>query len=244
MKLNIVMAAYNNRELTEGTWKSVNENTNMPFRFIIVNGGSTDDTKQWLDDSKIDYINMETNGGCGINRNVGMRSIDDDCEYVILIDNDIKATPNWCSYLIDFMENHKEFGVAGPSTNFAGNPQKIEDMPELKTEEEIYNFAVKRREEYKGQLRVVPHHWPVIGFCMIIRRAVIDKIGIFDEKYKLYGCEDNDYCNRVEDAGWQLAYIKDIYVHHWGSNTLRELGADGSKQWNENRKLFIDQWES
>lgn len=246
-RLNIVMAAYNNWDLTKGTIQSVLSNTDGDYKFIVVNNGSTetemhDMVLEFLENEeynkKIHYIKVEENGGCGIGRNRGMRETDEDCEYLILIDNDIIVTKNWSKRLIKLMDKHTEIGLAGPSTNFAGSPQIIKNAPrKMNSIEEIESFSLEISKK-RGEFSYVPERWPVIGFCMIIRREVIDKIGLFDEEFKLYGCEDNDYCWRTQQAGWKLAYIHNIFIYHHGHGGLGMLGAKGTQQWTKNREYF------
>jgi N-acetylglucosaminyl-diphospho-decaprenol L-rhamnosyltransferase len=53
----------------------------------------------------------------------------------------------------------------------------------------------------------------VCGACMLIRRAVIDRVGLLDERFFMYG-EDLDWCLRTRAAGWTVRYEPDIVVQH------------------------------
>ena len=54
-----------------------------------------------------------------------------------------------------------------------------------------------------------------IGFaCVLIRRAVIEQIGLLDEGYFMY-FEDADYCRRARAAGWQIRYLPQLRVVHF-----------------------------
>ena len=237
-KLNIVMAAFNQFKMTDRSICSILKNTNLDFKLIVVNNGSTDETSDMIQKyiNDIVYVEAEKNEGCGIGRNIGLRLLDDNCEYVILVDNDIYTPVGWAEKLIYFMEKHPEIGLGGPATNFAGSPQLIDNVPNLETDEEIEEFSknYKSDKEYS----TVPYRWPVIGFCQIVRKSIYDKIGLFDENFKLYGCEDNDFCYRTEREGWQLAYIDSIFVYHHGHGGLGLLGDEGSLQWSKNRDYF------
>ena len=54
--------------------------------------------------------------------------------------------------------------------------------------------------------------------CVLIRRAVIDEIGLLDERFNGYGQEDTDYCRRAVIAGWKLACTADAVVKHGHGN--------------------------
>jgi len=240
-KLNIVMAAFNQLDLTERTIKSVLKNTVSDYKFIIVNNGSDEDfhemiNERYIDHERISYLRQEENKGCGIGRNVGLRELDEDCEYVILIDNDIYVCSGWEEKLIDFMEKYPNMGIGGPSTNFAGTPQLIKGITGLDSDEKIEEF--EKKYESFTEYQKVPDKWPVIGFCQIVRKEIFDKIGFFDENFELYGCEDNDFCYRAQVDGWDLAYIHSIFVYHHGHGGLALLGSDGIEQWGRNRDYF------
>jgi len=64
------------------------------------------------------------------------------------------------------------------------------------------------------------------GSCMMVRRPVIDQIGLLDEDIFMFG-EDIDWCWRMKEAGWQVYYLPEavIYHLHGASSRLRPIGA-------------------
>lgn len=67
----------------------------------------------------------------------------------------------------------------------------------------------------KSYLPVFPRVQLVNGFCLCIKRAVIDRIGLLDEdSYPKGYNEENDYCFRATDAGFDLAIATNTYVYH------------------------------
>jgi len=240
MKINIVMPAYGAPELTERSVESVLKNTYHDFKLIVVNNGLEETNgavERFLDHPNLKYIVSETNEGCGGGRNIGMKKTDEEFDYLIIIDSDIYTPKDWDKQLVSFMEIYPRFGLAGPSTNYAGSPQLIKNCPELDTDEKIEKFAIEVSKK-TPQYSVVPHKWPVIGFCMIIRKDVFDKTGLFDETFKFYGCEDNDYCWRVQRKGWDLAYINNIFIYHHGHGGFNLLSGSEVEYWGKNRDYF------
>lgn len=278
----IVCAAFNNVEMTKLTYQSLLW-TSRSSRIVLVNNGSTDGTQTWMESESgrqsippgdtaylytnvnfgdpdhenyfpIAFINNPENGGCGIGRNIGLRLVQKDDDYITLIDNDVVLTHGWDAEMTHFMDQHPEVGICGPMTNFAGTPQLLDktrhQLPQ--TLEEVEPFARRFRQENLGKWSYVPPGFVVIGFCMMIRRACYEQLkypdgSLFDERFKLYGCEDNDLCVRAVKAGWRLAYFGGCYVHHWGSKSLQALdqaGHDWGKQWRENKRLFDEKWGS
>jgi hypothetical protein len=65
----------------------------------------------------------------------------------------------------------------------------------------------------------------VSGSCMLIRRPVLDQIGYLDEQFFAYQ-EDADYCLRARAAGWQVYYVPEAQIMHYGG-----LGGSMVKPW-------------
>lgn len=265
----IVCAAHGNLDLTLITYESILSMTRESYRLIMVDNGSKDDTWKWMETSpgwentthsicrlgecpdknaKVIFIHSPENGGCGIGRNIGIRAalelekIGETTDYITLIDNDIVATKGWDTEMIRFMDSRPDVGLCGPATNYAGTPQLLPKAGLPTKMDEIWPFAAKYMNENRGRIHGVPPGFVVVGFCMMIRKEALDQVGLFDERFKLYGNEDNDYCLRMVQAGWKLMYYLGVYVHHWGGKTLSILGDEGIRQWDANRKAFAEKW--
>ena len=61
----------------------------------------------------------------------------------------------------------------------------------------------------------------LIGFCMMIKKEVINKIGLLDENFLIGNFEDDDYCLRMRKAGYKLILCKDTFIHHFGSISFK-----------------------
>src|SRR5690606_31767020 len=84
----------------------------------------------------------------------------------------------------------------------------------------------------------------LVGFCLLIRREVIDTVGMLDERFGIGCFEDDDYCRRALDAGFEAVIAADSFVHHFGSVTFRNSGVDFAKVLRDNEVLYRDKWQS
>ena len=68
----------------------------------------------------------------------------------------------------------------------------------------------------------------LVGFCLLIRREVIEAIGPLDEQFGIGCFEDDDYCLRAIAAGFKAVIAGDAFVHHYGGRTFLGTGVDGN----------------
>ena len=69
----------------------------------------------------------------------------------------------------------------------------------------------------------------LVGFCLLIRREVIEAIGLLDEQFGVGCFEDDDYCLRAIQAGYRAVIAGDAFVHHFGGRTFVGSGVDSRR---------------
>ena len=104
---------------------------------------------------------------------------------------------------------------------------------------EMHEFAGRWRDEHRGAWFTVPK---LSGFCLLMKRAVYDKIGGLDERFGLGFFDDDDLAERTRRAGFELAVAHDLFVHHFGSRTFAGNGIDAAKILDENAVRFAHKW--
>jgi hypothetical protein len=123
-------------------------------------------------------------------------------------------------------------------SNFAAPPQFVEEVP-YRDVDEMHSFAKRWRDEHRKQWFTVPK---LSGFCLLMKRAVYDKIGGLDERFGLGLFDDDDLAERARRAGFELAVAHDLFVHHFGSRTFLGNGIDIEKLLDENARRFAAKW--
>jgi GT2 family glycosyltransferase len=237
-----VVLCYNNLPFTMACLESLLAFSDYPdIEIICVDNASTDGTAEYLGGLAerhgfVQYIRNETNLGFAAGNNVGIWASRG--EFVVLLNNDTYVTHGWARDLIRPMLLDPTIGMTGPLTNMCGNEQKIglaySDMVEMARASA--DFTVRHRRQ------VFPIRC-LAFFCVAIRRKVIDAIGALDEAYTVGYFEDDDYCRRVEEAGYRLAVCDDVFVHHHHSASFSQLGdAAKSGLMKRNRRIFEKRW--
>jgi hypothetical protein len=76
---------------------------------------------------------------------------------------------------------------------------------------------------------------------MLLRRGVIEKVGLFDEIYQFGYFDETDYCKRAEEKGLARALAKAAYVYHVGGQSFKRL--KGSEElFRKNEEIFFKRW--
>lgn len=150
--------------------------------------------------------------------NRGMRESTRD---VVLLNSDAIVTPRWLEKMIDAATSSEKVGTVTPFSNNAtlcSVPQPFEENL-LPSGFDVNAFAALIE---RVSVREYPRIPTGVGFCMFIRRALLDEIGLFDEKNFGHGYgEENDLCLRATKRGWEHVIDDATFVYHAGKRSFR-----------------------
>lgn len=235
--VDVIICVHNALEDVKRCLESVLRHTSVPYFLLLIDDGSDEPTREYLRafafEHRAQLVRNDQALGYTLAANQGLRRTRSD--YVVLLNSDTHVTPEWLDRLIACAGSDEKIGLVGPLSNAAtwqSIPEIIIDgefaansLPEGLTDVEMACLVAK----YSG--RLYPRMAFLNGFCLLIKRAVVGQIGGFDEQTfgRGYG-EENDYCLRAREAGWQLALADDTYVFHRQARSYtperkRELGV-------------------
>ena len=234
---SIIIVTHNGLEFTHQCLQSIEQYTDEPYELILVDNGSTDGTADYL--SRLvgpRIIRNETNLGFPAAANQGIQAAHG--RQILLLNNDCLVTTGWLSRMLTALHKDSMIGLVGSCSNRTGGPQRVsttyEDLGELD------GFAWDWGKAHDGT-HVETN--PLTGFCLLIRRELIERIGLLDEQFGIGGLEDDDYCLRADRAGFKAVLAKDAFVHHFGSRTFRTQGIDIDAHHQKNLLLFHEKWK-
>jgi len=233
--VGIVIPVHNHLGATRNCWLSIKKNTSRPYQLVIVDNGSAEQVAYEADQNNIEVIRNESNTGFAHACNQGIRATHG--EYVVILNNDTILPPGWLDRLMWHMENDESVGIVGPSTSFASTVQQIPVA--YKNERGLYEFNEEVYEKNRHKSMEVDK---VVGVCMLVRREMLDEIGLFDTRFGIGNFEDDDICLRARLAGYKVLWARDAFVHHEGSKTFRTIDVDYGKLMEENREKFSAKW--
>ena len=192
---------------------------------IVVDNGSEDGTCQYL---TVNYpqIYLHINDckkGLAYARNRGLELAQG--KKVLFLDNDTVVNENAISGMEIYLDEHSKVGLC--ACRLVDSNSQVQDsfkpFPGLWLK--IKNVLGITKTNAPDLQTVTSPIEPVyvIGACQMIRREVIERIGLLDENI-FYGPEDADYCMRIAAEGWKVVYLPQYtIVHHWRRATNKKL---------------------
>lgn len=242
--VSIVMLTYNQLEDTKICVESLYKHTQgINFELIFVDNGSTkDNTKEYLESLKTQYSNIKTiynkeNLGFACANNQGIEASEGD--YVLLLNNDVILSDGWLDKMLLVLQSNSKVGLVAPCTNHASGRQKVVFDATAEDDDLIQQYAKETLLKKAGSWISVDR---VIGFCMLIKREVLFKVGVLDEMFGPGGYEDYDYCMRVRQAGYSIVIAEDTFIFHIGGKGYSSNNMDYMELRNKNIELLIDKW--
>lgn len=242
-KISVVVLSYNNWTLTEACLHSVLNDSEYPgeLDLIVVDNASGDETatrlRGWATlEPRLRLQLNETNLGFAAGNNVGMVMADGD--YVALLNNDTVVTRGWLLTLLRHLQADARLGLVGPVTNNIGNEAKVDvsytsplDMPAATRRFTLAHMGAELNLQ------------TIAFFCVMFPRKVMQEVGLLDEGFGRGFFEDDDYCRRVERAGYRIACADDVFVHHHLSASFDKLKSDERQRlFEENKRYYESKW--
>ena len=205
---------------------------------IFINDNSPEDRifpfLESLRNKNIKVLHNKENFGFSATVNKGIKSCDGD---VILLNSDTVVTKNWIEKIICCAFSNDSIATVTPVSNNAtlcSVPNFCEEntIPEGCTIDEFADLI--EQWSFKKYPTITVAH----GFCMFIKRKVINNIGLFDAESftRGYG-EENDFCFRAEQVGYHHVMCDDTFIYHKGTSSFL---SEEKKQYIENNTKILE----
>ena len=233
--LSVVIPAFNEWAYTEKCISSLFNDQHRPFyEMIVIDNHSTDSTHEALK-KLVEQVNQTPQGDhlqiitnpenhCvahawnqGLSASTG--------EYVAILNNDIIVPDGWMDGVLFSM---KQFQLS------LASPFPVEGMEFSKFSAWAGAFQTRNRNQI----------WKnTASFCaFVLHRSLYEKIGGFDENFRIGGYEDTDYLYKLRKNGLSHATVGASVVYHFGSQTMGQFKKRGDLHVSHNRTYFIKKW--
>ncbi len=212
--VSVIICTYNRLNHLKNCLDSMLDQTYDKFEVIIVNGPSTDGTKNLINLYPFRSIQQTKKGGLSEARNLGLREAKG--EIVAFIDDDAIADKNWVK---SHAMKYKDENVGGVGGTIKLKNGKIEE----------YKNKVNRFGDLGIEKNIANsgHEWfnTTCGCNTSFRKKTLEEIGGFDEYYT-YWFDETDVCVRVAKAGYKIEFEVDAVVQHNQTD-----GPERSNKW-------------
>ncbi len=205
----IIVLNWNNYKDTAECINSLNLISYPNYRIIIVDNDSHDDSGRTLHKEFPEHIflfNRQNLGYAGGN-NIGIkRAIDLGADYSLILNNDVVIeSHDFMEPLIAYMETYKEAGILGPKVLSCRDHAVISDYSCSLWWNILERFFLPQKHKHKDSRNEGEKVTRVGGCCMLIKNQVFREIAFLDDRFFMYG-EENDLCLRALLKGIDVIY--------------------------------------
>ncbi|MBN1246318.1 MAG: glycosyltransferase family 2 protein [Anaerolineae bacterium] len=233
--LSVIIVSWNTRDLLCQALDSVcatGDDDDDALEIIVVDNASSDGTPTLLQERypHVKLIDLKENLGFAGGNNRGLAAAQG--ETILLLNSDTKVLPGALSALRQYLEDHPKVGLVGPKLlNGDGTTQssrrRFPTLPLLFLESTWLQPLAPRRSLERFYMEDVPEatahpvDW-VTGAAMMVRTEVVRQVGGLDEDYFMYS-EELDWCRRIREAGWEIAYTPAAEIIHYGGRSSDQV---------------------
>lgn len=235
-KLSIVIVSWNTRDLLAGCLDSISHalaaGKISGVEVIVVDNASHDGTVDLLA-RRFPWVRLIQNqDNVGFARANNQAIEESQGEYVLLLNSDTELYSGALETLVDWMDEHPAVGAAGPRLL----------NPDGSLQTSCYPFPTVARELWRlFHLDVLRPYgvydmtgWSLdrpravdvlLGACLLLRRAVLEQVGLLDETYFMYS-EEVDLCYRIRQQGWLIYWVPQAQMLHYGGQSTRQVANE------------------
>ena len=236
-KVTVIVPCYNIAHIVDKCIESIiqQDYPQDKFSIIVVNDGSTDNTKKNLEYYKtypnFYLFNLEKNKGLSTARNTGIKN--SQSEIICFLDGDMIIKPTWLQIIVAELMSEEIIGVIGDTTLPKGEEPNILDH---------YFYNAQRGARKFGENSAIGPTWFLFNNTAV-KRFAIKKTGLFDEKFTSYGGEDTDMAIRL----WYnfpnaFRFSSKISAEHHHKRTLNQFCKQMEIYGQTNLPLLLDRY--
>ncbi len=229
--LSVVVVSFNTVDCLDACLRSVFAAKGVEIEVFVVDNDSRDGSADMVEAKypAVTLVRNAENVGFARAVNQGLRLSTG--RYALLLNSDAEPIDDAFAEMVRFMDRSPDVGILGPQLRHPdGTVQPSGRKIPSKRDEMFWTLSIYRlfrrdpRARYFDPTRdysQIAEVEEVSGACMLIRRDVMEKVGLLDEHY-FFCFEDMDYCLGATRAGWRVVYYPGARVmHHWGKSSAK-----------------------
>jgi GT2 family glycosyltransferase/glycosyltransferase involved in cell wall biosynthesis len=238
----IIVLNWNGLNDTLGCLESLDQLNYQGYEVVVVDNGSTDGSVPVIRERfpGVTIIENGENLGYSGGNNVGLRyAIAQGADYALLLNNDTIVDPTFLRILVDAAETDPLIGMAGPTIYYHEHPDVIWSAGGAIDWQRGSTWMVGLDERDEGQFGAEPRAVDfVTGCAMLVRRTVMEQVGLLDERFFAY-YEETEWCVRAARAGYKILHVPPAWMWHKISPSTRADSPLVHYYMTRNRLLFL-----
>lgn len=238
-RVSIILLNWNQMEVTAACLRTLAHVDGPSFEVIVVDQASGNNEGSHLAQRFpwVRVLNAGRNLGFTGGNNLGIRHARG--EYVLLLNNDTEVPSDFLRPLVAAFDLDARLGIASPKIRYFSDPDRIQyagsdGLSPWTMRGHTFGYG----EIDKGQHDLVRNVALAHGAAMMIRRSVLEQIGMLAEDFFIY-YEELDLCARASLAGWTIRYIPFSLVLHKESITVGKASPLKTEFMTRNRITYL-----
>ena len=213
--LSVIIVNWNTRQILSRCLKSVTVNlNNLDTEIFVVDNGSTDGSVEMVSKEfpQVSLIVNQENAGFAKANNQAIRVCNG--KYILLLNSDAFLTQNAIQRMLQMMDSDSSIGIAGACLEYPNGQSQVSHgpLPDFWSEARSL-FGLDKLSKPKVYKDEYIETGTVSGACMLVRKSLLNDIGLLDEDYFMFN-EEVDLCNRCHKAGIKVIFVPSARVIH------------------------------
>jgi GT2 family glycosyltransferase len=213
----VIVLNWNGRDDTLACLASLSQLDYPACDTVVVDNGSSDDSVVSIRAAypQVTLIEAGDNLGYAGGNNVGLEYAKTmDADYALLLNNDTEVAPDFLGLLVEVAEADPAIGIAGPTIYYYDQPGVVWSAGGAIDWQRGSTRMVGLDEWDEGQFGQVPRTVDfVTGCAMLVRRAMLEQVGLLDERFFVY-YEEAEWCVRASRAGFKIVHVPLAHIWH------------------------------
>ena len=231
--ISIIIVSWNTSGFLENCLGSIQANPPpSPFEIWVIDNASSDGSPRLVREKfpQVHLFENRENVGFARANNQAIRRCTS--KYILFLNPDTLVTAGALQALIDFLDDCPGAGAAGARILNPNGSLQISSHPRPTLARELWRLlhldAFRSYSEYplsKWGANQPQEVDVLIGACLLVRKEVLEQIGLLDEDYFMYS-EEVDLCLRIQRAGWRPYWVPQAEVVHFGGQSTQQVATE------------------
>ncbi len=241
---SVIIKTNDDLEMTRRCVTALLNNTDTSHEFLVLHSGIDPAMNEYLGNVAEKHVRFQlvvAGGDLGEAQAMNQALNLSEGRHVVLLDSRVVVTSGWLEMLVAMADMNPRVGLVGPVTNRMNGLQQVAAVDyNMDSLDGLDVFATKLMVKHAGeQARTLR----LGGFCLLIKRELLARIGGLDARFDGGFYEFNDYSMRAHMAGYECLIARGCYVHYQPTGTAVVMEADRILQLEIQWEIFKRKWD-